>query len=75
MNIDNSACLRDFGNFIKEARNGQGLFQADVAGRIGITQSYYSQIEAGIKNVDLVLAMKICQVLKVDLSDYIHNYL
>lgn len=75
MHIDNSECLRNFGNFIKEARTSQGCFQADIAEAVGIKQPYYSQIEAGTRNVDLVLAMKICKALKVDLSDYIHTYL
>lgn len=75
--IENSECLAGFGKFIRDARERQGLFQADVAGQLGITQSYYSVIERGSKdrNVDLVLALEICKVLKIDLNDFIKQYM
>lgn len=75
MNIDNSECLKNFGTFIKDAREKQNLFQADVAEQIGISQAFYSHIERGLRNVDLVMAMKICKVLKLNLSNYIKQYL
>lgn len=73
--IDNCECLIGFGNFIKEGRERQGLYQSDIALKLGITQAYYSAIERGKRNVDLVMAMKICQVLHLNLENYISIYL
>ncbi len=75
--IENSECLIGFGKFIKEGREKKEMFQKEVAELSGITQSYYSMIENGSKerNVDLVLAMKICKALDLDLSEFIKRYL
>jgi transcriptional regulator with XRE-family HTH domain len=75
--IENSECLIEFGKFIKEGRLKQDMFQSEVATLVGITQPYYSMIENGSKerNVDLVLALKLCQVLKLDINDFIKHYM
>lgn len=73
--IDNSECLIGFGEFIRSKREQLGMYQQDVALELGISQVYYSQIERGIRNVDLVLAMEICKVLRLDLNDYIKSYM
>lgn len=75
--IDNSECLVGFGNFIREGREKRDLLQVEVAELVGISQSYYSLIERGARdrNVDLVLAIKICRVLGLDLSDFIKRYM
>jgi transcriptional regulator with XRE-family HTH domain len=73
--IDNSECLIGFGNFVKEGREKLHLHQSDAATLIGISQPYFSQIERGGRNVDLVLAIKICNSLNLDLNDYIKRFL
>ncbi len=73
--IENSECLKEFGQFIRSKRETLGLYQSDVASRLGVSQVYYSQIECGKRNTDLVLALKICQILNLNLSDYIKEYL
>ena len=73
--IENSECLTDFGKFIREKREQLDMYQSQVAAEVGITQVYYSHIERGLRNVDLVLAMKICQALKLNLNDYIKEYM
>ena len=73
--IENSECLLGFGEFIRDRRDSLGIYQQDIASKLGISQVYYSQIERGHRNVDLVLALKICQVLKLDLNDFIKTYL
>lgn len=75
MYIDDSVCLKGFGSFIKEGRERLDLYQSDVAKALNISQPYYSQIEKGGRNVDLVMAMKICDFLHLDLSDYIKRYI
>ena len=66
-----------FGQFIKDGRKMRDMSQTEVAQMVGITQAYYSIIEKGAidRNIDLVLALKICQVLNLDMSNFIHNYM
>lgn len=75
--IENSECLAGFGEFIKRGRERQDMFQSEVATLVGVSQPYYSMIENGAKdrNVDLVLALKICQVLKLDINEFIKQYM
>ena len=60
-----------FGTFIKEARENKRLYQRDVAKNIGVTQSYYAYIENGARNIDLQLALEICNFLGLNLNDFI----
>ena len=60
-----------FGAFIKEARVSKGIYQGDVSKHIGVTQSYYSYIENGTRNIDLQLAIEICNYLGLDLSEFV----
>lgn len=73
--IDNSECLIGFGKFIKEGRERKKLYQEHIASSLNISQAYYSLIEKGERNVDLFLAMRICQILELDLQDYIREYM
>lgn len=73
--IENSECLITFGDYIRKAREAAGLSQEGIAEQLGITQSYYSKIESGKRNVDLVLAMRICAILGIGLQDYISIYI
>lgn len=53
------------------------MLQSEVAELVGISQPYYSMIEKGTedRNVDLVLAMKICRVLRLNISDFTKQYM
>jgi transcriptional regulator with XRE-family HTH domain len=73
--IENSECLVGFGNFIKEGRMKRDMLQSEVAAMLGITQAYYSRIESGGRNVDFVLALKICRVLRIDINEFIKKYM
>ncbi len=73
--IENSECLVGFGNFIKEGRERRDMFQSEVAQICGITQSFYSYIERGERSVDLPLAIKICQALRLDINEFIKKYM
>jgi DNA-binding XRE family transcriptional regulator len=75
--IENSECLIGFGRFIKDGRKKRDMLQAEVAQAVGISQPYYSMIENGAddRNVDLVLAIKICNVLRLDISDFVKQYM
>lgn len=75
--IENSECLIGFGKFIKEGRRKRDMLQSEVAELVGISQPYYSMIEKGTedRNVDLVLALKICRVLRLNISDFTKQYM
>ena len=73
--IDNSVCLSDFGEFIRKERERQELSQAEVADMVGISQPWYSRIEAAKREVDLMTAMRICRVLRLDLNNFIKKYM
>lgn len=75
MKIDNAECLIEFGSFIRQGREKLSLYQSDVAHSLGISQPYYSAIERGERNVDLVLALKICDLLKLNLNNYVSLFL
>lgn len=74
-NPEDVAFQKDFGEYIKEGRESQHLYQSQVAELLGVTQQYYSHIEKGIRNVDLVFALKICTVLKLSLNDFIARHI
>lgn len=73
--LDTKQCQKDFGSFIKAGREKQHLYQSQVASQLGITQQYYSQIENGVRNVDLVLAINICEVLGLKFNSFLHTYI
>lgn len=75
MKIYNEEYLKGFGEFIKEGRERRNLSQTEVAEQVGIRQPYYSQIERGDRNADLTLAMTICKILDLDMSDFIKRYM
>lgn len=74
-NIDEKECRKAFGRFIKERREQLGLYQSEVAEAIGLTQGRISQLETGMYFTDLVGALKICEVLELDLKDFIQMYM
>jgi DNA-binding XRE family transcriptional regulator len=75
LDINSKECHIQFGKFIREAREQNKLYQWEVAEKVGVTQSYMSYIERGERDVDLVLAMKICEVLNVDIQIFIKQYI
>jgi transcriptional regulator with XRE-family HTH domain len=74
-NIENSECLVGFGKFLKEARLKRDMYQREVAHLAGIGQEYYSRIELGKRNVDFILAVKLCKILRVDINDFIKQHM
>ena len=73
--IDNSECLCDFGNWIREERERRELSQGEVARMLGIHQTYYGRIELAQREVDFVTAVNICAILELDISDFLKRYM
>ena len=73
--IENSECLAGFSEFIKDGREKRNMLQSEVAELAGITQAYYSMLERGLREPDLIVAMKICKALRLNLSKFIKRYM
>ena len=65
----------EFGKCIKYHRELQTMSQTDLAGKLGISQSMVCRIESGERKVDLGLAIKLCDAVKLDIRDFARNYL
>lgn len=68
-------CHEAFGEYIKNIRMRKGLSQNEIAEKLAVSQPYYSRIESGKRDVDLAFAFKICDVMGVDMRDFINKYM
>ena len=68
--IDKDTVSNEFGQFIREAREAKGLYQADIAEQLGVSRSYYTLIEAGEREIYFSLAVNICRVLNLDINEF-----
>ncbi len=57
--------------FLLELRNNQGLSQAFVAEKIGVSRASYIEIEKGVKELTLSQANKIAKIFNITLADLI----
>ena len=48
---------------LEDYRKRSGMTQADIAAKVDITQSYYSQVESGLRKPSIKLAERLAQVL------------
>ena len=51
---------------LREARNSLGLSQEQVASRIRRPQTYISDIETGVRRLDVVEFLRLAKALKLD---------
>ena len=60
-------------DWLKEKRRKRGYTMAQMAEKLGITESYYSLIEAGErqKKMDMILAGKISEALGITLDEIV----
>jgi transcriptional regulator with XRE-family HTH domain/KaiC/GvpD/RAD55 family RecA-like ATPase len=59
----------DIGNKIKDLRMKQGMSQRELAGKVGLTPSFVSQLESNQITPSLSSFLQICNTLGVSLSD------
>lgn len=50
-------------------RDDRGWRQKDVAEKLGITESYYGMIEAGVRNPSLKVGLKIARLFGVPIAE------
>ena len=55
--------------FLLELRNNQGISQAFVAEKIGVSRASYIEIEKGAKELTLSQANKIAEIFNVSLAE------
>lgn len=68
--IEKEKVAKEFGTFIREARENKGLYQANVAELLGVSRSYYTMIEAGDREIYFTLAINLCRVLDLNINDF-----
>lgn len=56
---------KDLGYFLRQTRKDQGMSQAEVAARVGTTQSWVSLLESGKPRTEIGLIFKALRVLDV----------
>ena len=61
--------------YLKQLRDEKGLTQQEVAAKMGIGQSYYSDIELAVKQTDMSLSIvqKLSEVLGVPIATIIEE--
>lgn len=69
-NTEKERVAKEFGRFIREARERKGLIQAEVAKKVGISRGYYALVETGSREIYFSTAMKLCGVLDLDINDF-----
>lgn len=69
------APVQAFGEFIKIKRLQLNLTQFEVASRAGTTQGYLSKVEKGTKEPTITLALKLCDVLGLNINDFASDFL
>lgn len=55
---------------LRELRDRQGVLQADLAGRLGVPQSYVSKSENGERRLDVLEVRKWCLALDVPFVEF-----
>lgn len=56
---------------LRQARVDAGMDQAALASRLGVTQSFVSNYERGVKTLDVIEFVAICAALSVEASEQI----
>ena len=57
--------MEDYREILKRNREKQGLSQNKLAKRLGVTQTFISEIERGRKNPSLEQFFRICKELQI----------
>lgn len=66
---------RHLAALLRQVRLDAALTQAQVADRIGETQSYVSKYENGEQRLDLIELETVCKAVNISLSQFVERYL
>ncbi|NTZ96890.1 helix-turn-helix transcriptional regulator [Pseudomonas koreensis] len=59
---------------LKRMRGESGMTQAQCSAALGKPQSFMSDVERGVRRLDIVQLRDLCLVLKTDLSSFSKTY-
>lgn len=59
---------------LKRLRVGSGMTQAQCSEALGRPQSFMSDVERGIRRLDLIQLRDLCRVLETDLVSFVKSY-
>ncbi len=59
---------------LRQVRTDAGLRQADVAKRLGVTQSVVSKYESGERRLDLLELRRLCEIVGVPLQEFVRRF-
>ena len=65
---------RQVQKLLRSMRKAAGLRQADLAERLGTTQSFVSKIENGERRLDLVELEEVCKAMSMSLSQFVSMF-
>lgn len=63
-----------FLKLLKQCRVESGLTQGDFAKALDRPQSFVSDVERGLRRLDLIQLRDICQVLGISLSSFVQRF-
>lgn len=63
-----------FGGKVRRFRHAQGLSQEELADRAGVHRTYIGMVERAEKNITLENIGKICNGLKVSLTEFFADF-
>lgn len=66
---------RHLAALLRQVRLDAAFTQAQVADRIGETQSYVSKYENGEQRLDLIELEAVCKAVNISLSQFVERYL
>lgn len=66
---------RHLAALLRKVRTEAHLTQAQVAEKIGQTQSYVSKYEAGEQRLDLIELEIVCHAVDISLTEFVRRYL
>ena len=69
-----STDYKRFLRLLRQEREAAGLTQAELARRLGETQSFVSKCERGERRIDVVEARAFCQAMSVEFRRFIAKF-
>jgi transcriptional regulator with XRE-family HTH domain len=69
------APVQSFGEFVRCGRLLLNLTQEEVATKAGVNQGYLSRVESGEREPTVSVALKLCDVLDLDINDFASKYI
>jgi transcriptional regulator with XRE-family HTH domain len=68
--VDKEKVAKEFGAYIREVREKRGLYQYEIADQLGVARSYYTHIENGTRDIYFSSVVDICNILDLDLNEF-----